>query len=367
MKGMKGVVLKFGAFAAVTVVLTAIIGAQIAKIQFGDTYTVTAHFDDVTGLAKGDDVKLAGVKVGQVSGVRADDNGRAEVTLSIEDDVRVPTDSEAAIRWRNLLGQRVVYLEPGGDPEMLAGGDEIERTKSVVDIGALINELGGLVTAIDPAQLNSLMTAISGALDGNEARVGELLESAGSLLQVLADRSQTIENLLEDFDTVSAALASRDQQIRTMIENLAVLSETFAENEGLMDSTLTELAQYTTGLDQVLTTNNQDLRSIVSSLAQVTDTVRDNIGVIEDQLVNLPGFLEAYHVVTNRGEFFIEEPLCFNVGPPPCPTPTATPQPGDVRSGNAAVLAAGPVSPDGQAPPDPITDALAGLVPEAGS
>ena len=364
---MKKVALKFGVFALVTVVLTALIGAQIAKIQLGDRYSLTAHFDDVTGLSKGDDVKLAGVKIGQVSSVRVDDNGRAEVSLSIEDDVRVPTDSEAAIRWRNLLGQRVVYLEPGEGEQMLDSGDEIRRTKSVVDIGALINELGGVVSAVDPAQLNSLMTAISGALDGNEARVGQLLESAGSLLQVLAERSETIGNLIEDFDTVSAALASRDQQIRVMVENLAVLTETFADNEGLMDSTLTELAQYSSGLDQVLTTNDQDLRNIIQSLSQVTDTVRDNISVIEDQLINLPGALEALHKVTNRGEFIVVEPLCFSTGPPPCPTPTETPDPGDVQSGNAAVLAAGPVSPDGQAPPDPMADALAGLVPESPS
>ncbi len=63
--------LKFGAFVVLTVSLTAFIGAQIAKIQFGDTYRVAATFDDVTGLTNGDDVKVAGVKVGQVAGALA--------------------------------------------------------------------------------------------------------------------------------------------------------------------------------------------------------------------------------------------------------------------------------------------------------
>ena len=83
MKGMRVTGVAFGLFAAVTLGLTAFIGAQIAKIQFGDTYQVTAEFDDVAGLSDGDDVKIAGVKVGQVSGVDTTDEGTARRLASI--------------------------------------------------------------------------------------------------------------------------------------------------------------------------------------------------------------------------------------------------------------------------------------------
>jgi phospholipid/cholesterol/gamma-HCH transport system substrate-binding protein len=109
---MRGTAVRFGLFAAVTLGLTAFIGAQIAKIQLGDTYQLSAEFDDVSGLTDGDDVKIAGVKVGQVEGIDTTDDGTARVTLSLDEGVSVPDDSEAAVRWRNLLGQRVVYLYP---------------------------------------------------------------------------------------------------------------------------------------------------------------------------------------------------------------------------------------------------------------
>jgi phospholipid/cholesterol/gamma-HCH transport system substrate-binding protein len=255
MKGMTGTAVRFAVFAAFTLGLTAFIGAQIAKIQFGDTYHVVAEFDDVAGLDTGDDVKIAGVKVGQVSGIDTTDEGTARVTLSLDEGVQVPTDSEAAVRWRNLLGQRVVYLYPGQEESALGDGDEVGRTRSVVDIGALIDELGGVVGAIDPNQFNQLITAVAQAVDGNEARVGELLDGAGSLLSVLSERDETIQGLLDDFNTVSAALADRDQQVRTMVENLTLLSEAFAENEDLVDSTLHELGNYSTDLRTVLTGN----------------------------------------------------------------------------------------------------------------
>lgn len=359
--------LKFCAFAALTVLLTAVIGAQIAKIQFGDTYGVVATFDDVTGLTDGDDVKVAGVKVGQVSDIATSEEGRAVVRLELERDLVLPADTVASVRWRNLLGQRVVYLEPGDDGGTLEDGDRIERTRSVVDIGALINELGGLVSAIDPTQLNTLMTAVSEALDGNEAAVTRLLDSAGDLLTTLAERQDTIDQLLDDFDTVSAALADRDDQIATMIDNLALLTGTFAGNEELLGSTLTELAQYSGSLDQVLVANQADLESIIANLATVTDTVTDNIDVIGEQLANLPGGLAALHEVTNRGEYIVIQALCFAAGPPPCPTPTDLPGlsgPSTVAAGPDALANLGPLGPSGTATPgSPSAGALQGLLP----
>ena len=343
MSKMRGTAIRFGIFAAFTIALTAFIGAQIAKIQFGDTYELVAEFDDVSGLTTGDDVKIAGVKVGQVDGVDTTEEGRAVVSLSLEEGVAVPSDSEAAVRWRNLLGQRVVYLYPGEAESMLADGDEVARTRDVVDIGALIDELGGLVGAVDPEQFNQLITAVAGALDGNEARVGQLLDSAGSLLGVLAERDQTIQGLLEDFNTVSGALVERDQQVRTMVENLTLLTEAFAENEDLVDSTLVELGAYSRDLRTVLTGNETELREIVESLDVLGEVIVDHEDDIRSQLANFPEALSGLFLVTNRGEFITQQPLCFSTGPPPCPTPMTTdPNPSNVLSGPQAVAALGP-------------------------
>ena len=341
MSRMRGTALRFGFFAVFTLGLTAFIGAQIAKIQLGDTYQVAAEFDDVSGLSDGDDVKIAGVKVGQVDSIDTTEEGTARVTLSLDEGVAVPEDSEAAVRWRNLLGQRVVYLYPGSAEAPLGDGDEVTRTRSVVDIGALIDELGGVVGAVDPQQFNQLITAIAGAVDGNEARVGELLDSAGSLLGVLAERDQTIQGLLDDFNTVSAALVDRDEQVRTMVGNLTLLTQAFAENEDLVDSTLTELGAYSTDLRTLLTDNQGQLGSIVDSLDEVSDLVVDRIDSVETMLANLPEALETLFSVTNRGEFITEQVVCMSTGPPPCATPNSL-DPATVLSGPQAVAALGP-------------------------
>ena len=99
-------VIKLVAFFAVCAVFTGYLAFTIGNIHlFQKTYKLSATFDDATGLGRDDNVKVAGVVVGKVNGVQLD-QGRARVTFQVRKDVKVPTDSSAAIRWRNLLGQR---------------------------------------------------------------------------------------------------------------------------------------------------------------------------------------------------------------------------------------------------------------------
>ena len=167
------------------------------------------------------------------------------------------------MRWRNLLGQRIVYLYPGVDEGALADGDEIGRTRDVVDIGALIDELGAWSAPSTPPSSTSSSPRWAAPSTATRPASGELLDGAGSLLTVLADRDTTIQGLLDDFNTVSAALVDRDSQVRTMVGNLTLLTEAFAENEDLVDSTLAELGAYSTDLRTVLTGNESELGSIV--------------------------------------------------------------------------------------------------------
>src|SRR5436190_8914731 len=130
-------IIKLVAFFALCAVFTAYLAFTIGNIHlFEHTYALNATFDDATGLLKDDNVKVAGVVVGKVTSVKID-QGKANVSFSVKDSVKVPTDSEAAIRWRNLIGQRYVYVYPGTGSTVLRGGDRVTRTRSVVDVGEL--------------------------------------------------------------------------------------------------------------------------------------------------------------------------------------------------------------------------------------
>jgi phospholipid/cholesterol/gamma-HCH transport system substrate-binding protein len=116
--------------------------------EIRDTIQVTALFPAANGVSKGTDVRIAGLKVGSVAAQRLDPQSyQAELTLALDKDVRVPSDSSAAITTEGLLGGAYIALLPGGSTTPLKSGDVIMDTQGSVDmmglVGSLINRSGG--------------------------------------------------------------------------------------------------------------------------------------------------------------------------------------------------------------------------------
>lgn len=104
-------------------------------------YSVKAQFNDITGVGMGTDVRIAGVKVGAVQGITLDpETYQAEIAMSVDGDVKLPKDSDAAIVGESLLGGKFIALTPGGDDAMLAEGDIIEFTQSSVSLEQLLGK-----------------------------------------------------------------------------------------------------------------------------------------------------------------------------------------------------------------------------------
>jgi phospholipid/cholesterol/gamma-HCH transport system substrate-binding protein len=114
-----------------------------------DGLTLRAKFDRIDGLAPGADVRIAGVKVGQVVGQRIDpETFLAVLTLRVEGGLRLPTDTSAEITSEGLLGGKYVALVPGGADRVLRDGGEIEITQSAVSLEALLGRFIFSVTEL---------------------------------------------------------------------------------------------------------------------------------------------------------------------------------------------------------------------------
>jgi len=324
------VAVKFGAFVLVCLAFTAYLAFTIGNIDVGDplgrrTYELSAAFDDVTGLLRDDNVKVAGVVVGKVTDVSTE-AGRAVVRFQLDDDAGpIPSDSVAAIRWRNLIGQRYLYLYPGDSPEALEDGDVIEDTTSVVDLGELFDKLGPIVGSIDPAQVNEFLDTITAALDGREDQVGAALDDLATLTRGLASRDDAIQRLITNLDTVAGTINARDAQIEAMLQNLVTLSETFGDNTATLDAALVELGTFGSELDAFLAANSDEIDRLLGNLALVTDTVAGRLPELDFALANLAEAGNAVFRAGNRGEYLNQKILCAAVAPPSsseagCPT-----------------------------------------------
>jgi phospholipid/cholesterol/gamma-HCH transport system substrate-binding protein len=109
--------------------------------------SLVAVFDEVGGLKKRAQVVIGGVKVGQVRTIELGEDFRARVTLDVDQKLGLPSDTSASILTAGVLGDQYIALEPGGDTETLAAGDQLQFTQSAVIlerlIGKLVQNLGG--------------------------------------------------------------------------------------------------------------------------------------------------------------------------------------------------------------------------------
>ena len=113
-----------------------------------DGYVLKARFTNVSGVSPGTDVRMAGIRIGKVSGQALDPASfQAVLDLSIDKGLKLPIDSSAAITTEGILGGTFIALTPGGDEAVLKPGEEIAETSGATDLMALIggfmNKSGG--------------------------------------------------------------------------------------------------------------------------------------------------------------------------------------------------------------------------------
>jgi phospholipid/cholesterol/gamma-HCH transport system substrate-binding protein len=120
---------------------------------------VTAMFPNANGVAVGTDVRVAGLKIGQVSALKLDPKSyQANVVLAIDPAAKVPSDSSAAITSEGILGGNYISLIPGGDPTPLKDGDTIIDTQGAVDLMGMVGQF-----------INHSGSDAKGAASGNQA------------------------------------------------------------------------------------------------------------------------------------------------------------------------------------------------------
>ena len=135
-------------------ILEAVIGAVVLIIasffmffayttsgtKINEGYIITARFDDVGSLAVGSDVKISGIKIGIVKSLEIDKNYQAKASLLIKTDIKIPKDSTASVTTDGIMGNKFVAIITGFDNNVLSDKDEIELTKSSVNLESLIDK-----------------------------------------------------------------------------------------------------------------------------------------------------------------------------------------------------------------------------------
>lgn len=306
MRFSKSVLWKVLAFVLVSVVMTVGLAMKIANLGlFGGTYELEAVFENASGVFEGDAVKLAGVDIGRVTGTEIED-GNAVVRFQVDEDVPLNTESQVAIRWRNVIGLRFLYVYPIPGGRELQDGDRIPitHTDSAGDVGQLLNRLGPILKAIDPEKANQFLEAMNTALAGNEVVVQSLLSRGSALATDLGDMDEQIKSLITSSDKIMGAYASQNRNVGKIIDDLNVVGGELATMSAEINAMVVNFAVVQQELEQLLEQNGQAIDADLSYLNTLVRTLAENRAGFERTLCSLPAGVLPYDDTSSWGEWF---------------------------------------------------------------
>lgn len=306
MTNIRWIAIKLGVFTVVTIVITVWLAAIIGNLRlFSSPYELSAQFSDASGLLKGDVVKAAGVTVGRVADIRVED-GVAIVDMSVDEGVDLPAGLGAAIRFRNLVGQRmVVLIGEGSATDSMPGGYTIPLadTQGAFDLTALFNGLRPLIRSTDPGDINIVTREVTKAFQGRGAQVEGLLANLATVGEMIAGKDHQLAELLDGFGAVTSDLASRDGQLSNTLASMADLLSALAEDKDELDQALRVLDDAATRLARIVATNDSLIDAEIEDLAVILDAVDDKRADLRRIIRALPKMLTAVERAGSYGQW----------------------------------------------------------------
>ncbi|MGA6163557.1 MCE family protein [Amycolatopsis magusensis] len=305
---MTASLIKLIIFIVITVMFTAVLGISIANLNLSNTATYTARFTDATLVLPNDDVRIAGVRVGQVSDVRIVDRRQAEVEFEVDAGRTLPAGVTATIKFRNLVGQRYIALGqgtgPAGDTLPEGGTIPLERTKPALDLTELFNGFKPLFRALNPEDMNKLSYQVIQVLQGEGGTVESLLAHTASLTSTIAEKDQVIGEVITNLNGVLDTINQRTPQLSDLIATLQRLVSGLAEDRkpiGDAIDSLGGLAETTSGL---LTEAREPLKNDIAALGELTQNLNENEPLVEHFIQFLPHKVATLSRTADYGSWF---------------------------------------------------------------
>ncbi|GAB3501898.1 MCE family protein [Amycolatopsis cihanbeyliensis] len=308
MKSLAGPLIKGLIFLVVTALASVILGITIANVGVGDTATYTARFTDATSVNPGDDVRMAGVRIGQVEDVEVVERRYADVTFGVDVKRPLAASATAAIRYRNLVGQRYISVDQGDFPmgEKLPAGAHIplERTTPALDLTAMFNGFKPLFQAMNPDDVNKLSYELIQVLQGEGPTLNSFLRHTASLTSTLADKDKVIGEVITNLNTVLDTVNAKGDQLGTLITTTKELVEGLAADAKPIGQAIGGLGELASSTADLLQEGRQPLQQSMTALGDLSRNLADNTAVFEKFLDNLPVKYDRIGTLVSYGSWF---------------------------------------------------------------
>lgn len=301
-----GALIKLVIFMVVTSLMTFVLAATIGNFGVGSTAGYHVRFTDVTGLLPGNEVRIAGVKVGSVKGISLKGD-QADVSISMEGGHRLTEGNTIQLRYRNLVGERYLAVQEGtGSSTPLEEGATIpvERTQPALDLTVLFNGFRPLFQALDPKTVNEVSFEIIKTLQGEGGTIDALLARTASLTNSLADKDAVIGRVVDNLTTVLATVDERDTELSDLIVQLRRLAEGFAADRKDIGASIQGIGELTDATAGLLEGIRPALRTDIRNLGDLAANLDADKAKVDGVLQRLPEKLNRIVATASYGGWF---------------------------------------------------------------
>lgn len=275
---------------------------DLPLIGGGDTYY--ANFAEAGGIKVGDEVRIAGVRVGSVESIELDGD-QVRVGFRIKTDSQFGPTSRADLKVKTLLGDMFLAVEPAGSGQMEEGATiPVERTSSPYDVVEAFEGLAETAGDIDTDQLAQSLTVLADLTRNTPEEFQGALEGVSALSANVAAKNDQINSLLQNLERVSTVLDDRDEDIIELMEDADVLFRALVARRDAVNRLLVSTAQLSRELTGLVQDTKADLRPALESLEETLDVLNKNEDNLDNTLRLMAPFYRVFANTLGTGPWF---------------------------------------------------------------
>lgn len=279
----------------------------------------TAKFSEAAGLKKGAEVRVAGVKVGEVDSV-ALAGDKVDVKFRVSN-TWIGDQTQASIQIKTVLGQKYLALDPRGskpaDPDV-----PLTDTVSPYDVIQAFSDASTQIQDLDTANLAKSMRVLSNAFSGTAGDIGPSLQGISRLSETIASRDQQVQHLLDATKDTSKILADRNQEFVKLIAGAGQLLDELNSRQQSISALLASTTSLSASLTGIVRDNEAQIGPALDSLNQVSALLTQQNQNLRNTIKYMAPFYRLYANVLGNGRWF--ESVVTNLLPPALPQQNTT-------------------------------------------
>ncbi|WP_186763376.1 MCE family protein [Lentzea tibetensis] len=281
--------------------LAAFYSDDLPIVGSGTSYA--ADFSEAAGLVPGNEVRVAGVKVGKVTKV-ALNGDKVKVTFKVKD-AWLGDRTTAAIRIKTLLGQKFLALDPQGlTPLSPSQPIPKDRTLAPYDVNEAFNGLATTVGQIDTKQLADSFTVLAETFKDSPEHVRGALDGLSALSKTISSRDEQLAKLLDNTRQITKTLSDRNEQFEKLLSDGNVLLGELRKRRDAIHALLVGTQNLSRELQGLVNDNSEQLKPALQQLERVTTMLQRNQDKLDRSLGLMAPFYRVFANTLGNGRWF---------------------------------------------------------------